>query len=293
MGTSATETNVGVGPARARLVTSPATADRIRDHFQGFLGSDAADTAFTLIERRTTTQAPLALSTDEVQVRVTDPRSRVFEVNKHLTLRSTLRLTKRLPDIGRWQRSRWLLFLRHAIELPVLASLEFDSGYIPLHAATIYGPDGAVLLLGHNGAGKSTLACRMVNRLGVQLGADNFSPTDGINVINFPGHPKSKPGDNLPTLRTKPGCMTVRAVVTLGITPRERALHTYLSENEESHRSTAWTGAFEGSTDVCRRNDALVASRLARLPSVSYSRDSQSLNAVTDFIGAYCGAQSV
>lgn len=215
--------------------------------------------------------------------------------NNRLTVRSALRLVKRFPNFANWTHSRWLLFLRYGFEMPLLAVLENEHGFIPIHGATLIGEGGAVLLIGENGAGKSTLACAAASQLGLELGSDNFTPYDGERVLGFPGPPKSKPGETLPPYRPISGSWPLKAVVMvgfpasrLGAEPREQ-IWSYLRENDEAHHGTGWEDAFplESVSDHVNRV-ARLSYKLGALPTLEYAWQSQSESSAISFIGEHC-----
>ena len=188
-----------VGPATVALTSDGRWGGHLEHHLHAFLvpADELLPPSFTLNEVSHTTDlhgSRLTSPSREVSLRYLDSEPPQIFAQTVLTARATLRLIKRYPDTAIWRRSRWLIFLTDAFELPLLASLEYQFGYVPIHAATVFGPAGAVLILGSNGAGKSTLTYRASQTLRVGLAADNFSPCDGNSVVGFPGDPKPKPG---------------------------------------------------------------------------------------------------
>jgi hypothetical protein len=272
----------------------------IERHFCAFLDQMPSEAApeLTVVE---TSRAPrkkgcqtIGGLSPEVVIRLSEGTPPVAFASNKVTTRSILRLAKRYPDISTWRRSRWLLFLRHALEFPLLSILENRHGYIPIHASTVVGPSGATLILGDNGAGKSTLACWAVDELGLALGSDNFSPCDGVSVLGFPGVPKPKPGRALPEHRPVGMTVPVKAVIGMGFDltgkPSRRAssLLQYLAHNGEAHRATGWALAFGGDWQKSAATDARVADLLARLPSTSYNWSSDTTNGIKEFMAENC-----
>lgn len=290
-----------IGPATVRVIGDGPLNARLRDHLDEFIvpAGALANECFVLVVapgRPHGIGRRLRLPSREVAIEWLDSMPPIGVVSGRLTVRAAMRFAKRYPDIVNWQRGRWLLFLRHAFELPLLAALDYHHGFVPVHAATVFGSKGAVLILGHNGAGKSTLACRLSENVGVELAADNFSPSDGTRVLCFPGAPKPKPGSSLPAVRPERGSVDVRGVVSVGLDlgdtrpQRLRGLRSYLQHDHEAHRGTVWGTVFGDGKSRTAKNDQSAAETLSKLPSLNYEWRGGSYGEVEKFVREHCGA---
>jgi hypothetical protein len=289
-----------IGPATVALNSDGRWGRQLKRHLDAFSlpapGSQPA-ASFGLTEVSRTADphgSRLRSPSGEVSLRYLGGNPPQIFARTVLTPKATLRFIKRYPDTAFWRRSRWLLFLRYAFELPLLASLEYQFGYVPLHAATVFGPAGAVVILGSNGAGKSTLAYRTSRALQVGLTSDNFSPCDGDTVVGFPGAPKPKPGADPLPLRPSQGIVDVRGIVTVGFglgnthAERTAGLHQYLLTEQEGHRGTCWDQVFGGDPLQSARNNAVVTKRLSDMPTYSYDWQNNDSRGVEKFIGGLC-----
>lgn len=274
---------------------------QLRDHLDEFIVPSEAlgcGSHFVLVVSPIRTGAlgsRLRVRSREVAVRWLVSNPPIATVTGRMTVRACLRWVKRLPNLASWRHGRWLLFLRHAFEMPVLAALDYHNGFVPVHAATVVGPEGAVLIIGGNGAGKSTLACRLADDLGVNFAADNFTPCDGARILSFPGAPKPKPGDSLSGARPRRLEADALGILSVGLelggsdSQRELALHAYLQSDREAHRGTAWASAFGDGQVRTADNDRSVAKMLSALPYRGYNWRTDGYEEVKAFVRGRCG----
>lgn len=291
------EYRVAIGPLALQLQSDGPWTSRLHNHLGAFQVAgeqDPPDLIWTH-HRNRSSYRQVTLSTREVGAAYDDAILAHVYAWSRQDHRSLLRLVKRFPNIAYWSETRWLVFLRHAFELPVLAALESFHGYIPVHASTIVGPTGAVIILGSNGAGKSTLAFNAQRDLKLTFGSDNFTPCNGLVVSGFPGSPKPKPGQPpMPTVPS-PHLTPVKGIVTAGFSTgrtqasRKAELYKYFDADREAHRNTPWQRTFRQAYEDTDANNRSVSDLLSRQPFIYHDWRTGSRSAL-DFIGECCGA---
>lgn len=287
---------VQVGRVQASVEAKGELAERFTRHVHGFEALSSSETHWSLrIENegpKFDLLEPVSSRSKEVQIGLRREPQLAVSARLRPTATSVLRRLKRVGNAEHWREGRWSLLLRNAFELPFLALLEYEYGMVPVHAATLGDSGGAVMLLGHNGAGKSTLACKLMDRLPLDFLSDNFSPCDGKTVVSFPGRPRPKPGDVLPSVQPVNRTALLRGVVFVGLDAphnlgdRRVSLTSYLNEDFDAHRGSGWSYALGGAANhyTSEQNNARVARLIATLPYFSYSRDRHSVSSVADFV---------
>lgn len=273
--------NLRIGPMRVSVSARQDIASRFEQRMRGFTQTAGGPADWTLDLLGLRPSAPgrsVVGRSSEVALTLTGPDLKHVTAALRTTPRSLARRMKRCGDVDHYREGRWSLLLRNAFELPALASLEYQYGYVPVHAATLSGTSGAVILLGPNGAGKSTLACELDAKLPLTFMSDNFTPCDGERVLSFPGAPRPKPGGELPLLLPTDRRAPLRAVVAVGFSlpdrtqERIRAFANYLAQDYDAHRGTGWADAWGGpkAASVAAANNQEVGRKLSALPYLSY-----------------------
>lgn len=288
-----------VGPARAKLSIcgdGGLTRPMVRELAPFFGPASSTYDASIRIGRAKETGAGLQWATARGEIGIALRQGPIQQIVAWpvTTPRSLARALK-FMSMRAWHESRRRLLLRYGIQHCLMAILDYRYGFLTVHSAAVESGGKAVLFLGSNGAGKTTLAHQLIHRAGFRLMSDNFSPTDGVKVLPFPGLPRVKdPEAGLLVAESWSPAIKgaeLGAIVLLcqGASLRqlqrdeaELWIQDYMGKEREDHRDS--TLGKEMARGMDARNECEVISRMAKVPTFAFDWRRESVQRLLDEI---------